>query len=590
MLVPGLHILALALGAAARSHHGSAPQYDFLIVGGGTCGLVVANRLSELKNVTVAVIEAGDSVFNNVNVTDVMRYGLAFGTEIDWTYETANQTYADGLKHIIRAGKAIGGTSTINGMSYTRAEDAQIDNWERVGNQGWGWNDLLPYYKKSEDFQIPTKHQASLGASYTDEVHGHSGPLKIGWPNSITNGTVFSVLNQTMSNLGVEYNPDANSGHMIGFDDHPDTLDRERNIRADAARAYYWPYESRSNLKVISNTQANKIIWADNIHGEAIAVGVEVSNAYGTENIYACKEVILSAGAVRSPQLLELSGVGNPEILRRHNISTNVALPSVGENLQDQTNNALSWESNETLSGLASFSALVSINQLYGGNVSAVKRQIDSTIVHYAKTLSNKTNSAVEKDRLLDLLKIQRDLIFDSLVPYVEIVFAPRGQDFAIEYWPLQPFSRGSIHIRSTNISQTPKIDPNYFMFQNDIDAQIDVAQYIRKIFETAPLTGIVGDELIPSSKVLPHNASSATWQRWVKDNYRPNCHFVGTNSMLLREKGGVVSSELRVYGTKNVRVVDASIVPFQISGHLTSTLYAIAEKASDLIKESYRH
>ncbi|KAJ5361955.1 hypothetical protein N7541_002799, partial [Penicillium brevicompactum] len=590
MLTPSLSLLALALGAAATSsHHGSAPQYDFVIVGGGTSGLVVANRLSELKNVTVAVIEAGDSVFNDANVTNVQGYSLAFGTEIDWAYETANQTYAGGLKQTLRAGKAIGGTSTINGMSYTRAEGAQIDNWERVGNKGWGWNDLLPYYKKSEDFQIPTRDQASLGASYTAAVHGRSGPLKVGWPKSITNGTVFSVLNETMSHLGVEYNPDVNSGHMIGFTDHPDTLDRERNIREDAARAYYWPYETRSNLKIISNTQANKIIWANNTHGEAVAVGVEVSNAYGTQNIYAKKEVILSAGSLRSPQLLELSGVGNPDILSRYNISTRVALPAVGENLQDQTNNALTWESTETLSGLATFSALVSVDQLYGKNVSAIKSQIDNDIVGYAKTLSKKANGAVKEDHLLNVLKIQRDLIFESLVPYAEIVFAPSGQAFACEYWPLQPFSRGSVHIQSANVSQTPNIDPNYFMFGQDVDAQVDVAQYIRKLFGTAPLTGIVGDELSPTSEILPKNASSATWENWVKENYRPNYHPVGTNSMLPREKGGVVSSDLRVYGTKNVRVVDASIVPFQISGHLTSTLYAIAEKASDLIKESHR-
>lgn len=200
MLVPGLSIVALALGAAARNPHGSAPQYDFVIVGGGTCGLVVANRLSELENITVAVIKAGDSVFNNFNVTNFMRYGLAFGTEIDWAYETANQTYADGLKHIIRAGKAIGSTSTINGKlpfsnrfkksrsncprnvlyPSRRCSNRQLGTSTGVGNQGWGWKDLLPYYKKSEDFQIPTKHQTYLGVSYTDEFHGHSGPLKVG--------------------------------------------------------------------------------------------------------------------------------------------------------------------------------------------------------------------------------------------------------------------------------------------------------------------------------------------------------------------------------------------------------------------------
>ncbi|KAJ6049425.1 uncharacterized protein N7446_007244 [Penicillium canescens] len=439
MLAASLSLAALVLGAAASSHHGSSSQYDFVIIGGGTSGLVVANRLSEMKNFTVAVIEAGDSVLNNVNVTDVMGYSLAFGTEIDWAYETANQSYAGGLKQTIRAGKAIGGTSTINGMSYTRAEDAQIDNWERVGNKGWGWKSLLPYYKKSEEFQTPTQDQASHGASYAAKFHGRNGPLKVGWPTSMTNSSVFSVLNETMNELGVGYNPDANSGKMTGFTSHPDTIDRERNVREDAARAYYWPYESRSNLKIISNTRANKIIWA-NTTGEAAAIGVECSTVYGVERVYASKEVIVSAGSLKTPQLLELSGIGNPAILDKYNISTKVALPTVGENLQDQTNNGLTWESTESLTGLASFSALISVDQVYGDNVSAVESRIDNDLTRYAKALSKKSNGAVKESNLLDALKTQRDLIFKSLVPYAEVVFAPSGQLFICEYWPLQPF------------------------------------------------------------------------------------------------------------------------------------------------------
>ncbi|KAJ5115535.1 hypothetical protein N7526_011416 [Penicillium atrosanguineum] len=588
MLAPSLSITALVLGAAASSHHDLPSQYDYVIVGGGTSGLVVANRLSEIKNVSVAVIESGDSVLNNANVTDVMGYGLAFGTEIDWAYETSNQTYAGGMKQTIRAGKAIGGTSAINGMSYTRAEDAQIDNWEHVGNKGWGWEMLLPYYRKSEGFHIPTQDQASHGASYIAKFHGRSGPLKVGWPNSLTNSSVFFALNGTMSQLGLKYNPDVNSGKMVGFTSHPDTVDRERNVREDAARAYYWPYEGRSNLKIISNALANRILWAHTTHGEAVAIGVEYSTVYGVERVYASKEVILSAGSLRSPQLLELSGIGNPDILNKHNISTKVALPAVGENLQDQTNNGLSWESRDTLTGLATFSSLISVNDLYGDNVSAVESLVNNNLGLYARSLSKKSNGAVKESNLLDALKIQRDLIFKSLVPYAEIVFAPSGRLFSCEYWPLQPFSRGSVHIESANASQSPNIDPNYFMFEQDIDVQASVAQYIRKIFDTAPLKSIVRDELTPGLDNLPENASNSAWDSWVKANYRPNYHPVGTASMLPREKGGVVSPELIVYGTKNVRVVDASILPYQISGHLTSTLYAIAEKASDLIKESW--
>ncbi|KAL4868999.1 hypothetical protein BDV12DRAFT_185557 [Aspergillus spectabilis] len=591
MLFASFAFAALSLGTVAASHRVSSPKYDFVIVGGGTSGLVVANRLSELNNVTVAVIEAGDSVLNNFNVTDVLGYSLAFGTEIDWAYQTENQTYAGGQKQTIRAGRAIGGTSTINGMSYTRAENAQIDNWELVGNKGWNWKNLLQYYKKSEGFEVPTQDQTAHGANYEADSHGKDGPLKVGWPTAMTNSSIFPVLNETMERLGIHYNRDANDGKMVGFTVHPDTLDRERNTREGAARAYYWPYEARSNLKIISNTQANRIIWSNTTHGkcgDAVAIGVEVTGPSGQETIYASKEVILSAGALRSPALLELSGVGNPDILHKHSIPVKVNIPTVGENLQDQTNNALTWESNDLLTGLATFSALPSVNELYGDDLSSLASFINASLPNYAIAVSRASNGSVEESNLLDAFKLQYDLIFTSHVPYAEIVFAPTGSSFVVEYWPLLPFSRGSVHIRSANASQLPAINPNYFMFEQDAAAQADVARYIRKALGTAPLAGIVGDEVTPGLDILPETSSESTWNDWVLANYRPNYHPVGTASMLPREKGGVVDAELRVYGTRNVRVVDASVLPFQLCGHLTSTLYAVAEKASDLIKSRY--
>ncbi|RAK78172.1 GMC family oxidoreductase [Aspergillus fijiensis CBS 313.89] len=590
MLLPSLALAAFSLGAAAKSHTGSPAHYDFVIVGGGTSGLVVANRLSEMSNVTVAVIEAGESALNNFNVSNVMGYSTAFGTQVDWAYQTENQTYAGGLQQTIRAGKALGGTSTINGMSYTRAQDVQIDLWEKFGNEGWNWETLLQYYKKSEGFQVPTKDQIAHGASYNASYHGLHGPLKVGWPTSMTNSSVFPVLEQTFAKLGVEYNPDSEGGQMVGFTVHPDTLDREMNVREDAARAYYWPYEARSNLKIISNTRANKVIWANTTQSEeAVAVGVEITNEYGTQTIYADKEVILSAGALRSPAILELSGVGNPALLSKHNIPVKVNLTTVGENLQDQTNNGLTWDGVDTLTGLATFSVLPSVNQLYGeDNATALATYVKSQLASYAQTVANASHGAVQAANLLEAFERQYDLIFEAQVPYTEVVFAPSGQSFAIEYWPLLPFSRGSVHIQSANASDLPAINPNYFMFAQDAEAQVTVAQYIRKALGTAPLSGLVGEEVSPGLQMLPANATSATWTKWIESTYRTNYHPVGTNSMLPREKGGVVSPELKVYGTRNLRVVDASILPFQLCGHLTSTLYAVAERASDIIKASY--
>ncbi|RAL02814.1 GMC family oxidoreductase [Aspergillus ibericus CBS 121593] len=474
-------------------------------------------------------------------------------------------------------------------MSYTRAENAQIDNWERVGNKGWNWKNLLQYYKKSEAFEVPTQDQTAHGATYDPKYHGENGPLKVGWPTAMTNSSVFTVLNDTMDHLGIHYNPDANSGKMVGFTTHPDTLDRANNIREDAARAYYWPYESRSNLKIITNTHANRIIWSNTTtpHDDALATGIEVTGPYGTETIYAAHEIILSAGALRSPALLELSGIGNPSILHHHNIPLTVALPTVGENLQDQTNNALSWSSSDPLTGLATFSALTSVTHLYGPNTAALAASINASLPAYAHALATASHGALNESTLLEAFHLQHDLIFTSEVPYAEIVFAPSGSSFAVEYWPLQPFSRGSVHITSNNASDLPAINPNYFMFDQDISAQTDVARFIRKALATAPLSGIVGEEVSPGT-TLPANASDATWKEWVLEHYRPNYHPVGTASMLPREKGGVVDAELRVYGTKNVRVVDASVLPFQLSGHLTSTLYAVAEKAADLIRGGY--
>uniref|UniRef100_A0A093V5S3 glucose oxidase n=1 Tax=Talaromyces marneffei PM1 TaxID=1077442 RepID=A0A093V5S3_TALMA len=589
MLLFNFALVAFSLGTAASGHDSSSAHYDFVIVGGGTSGLVVANRLSELNNVTVAMIEAGDSTLNNLNVSTVGGYGIAFGTQIDWAYQTMNQTYAGGLQQTVRAGKALGGTSTINGMSYTRAEDVQIDNWEVVGNKGWNWKNLFQYYKKSEGFQVPTEDQVAHGANYNESYHGFNGPLKVGWPTSMTNSSVFPILQQTFERLGVQYNPDTDGGKMVGFTAHADTIDREMNVREDAARAYYWPYEARSNLKIISNTLGNKIIWANNTQGEAVAVGVEATNAYGTQVIYANKEVILSAGALRSPALLELSGVGNPDVLGKYGIPVKVNLTTVGENLQDQTNNGLVWGGVDILTGLATFSALPSVNQFYGDNVTALASYVKSNLAGYAKNVSIASNGAVKESDLLEAFNLQYDLIFKSQVPYAELVFAPRAQSFAVEYWPLLPFSRGSVHIQSTDPSVIPAINPNFFMFSQDAEAQATVAQYIRKALGTSPLNSLVANEVSPGLDRLPVNASSSTWDGWVKANYRTNYHPVGTNSMLPREKGGVVSPELKVYGTKNVRIVDASVLPFQLCGHLVSTLYAVAERASDIIKESHR-
>lgn len=404
-------------------------------------------------------------------------------------------------------------------MAYTRAQKAQIDSWEKVGNKGWNWNNLFPYYLKSEQFQVPTPDQFARGADYYPSYHGEHGPLKVGWSKAMTNSSVLPVLDETFQQLGVSYNRDINGGSMIGLTVHPDTIDREENVRHDAARAYYWPYENRSNLKIISNTYANKIIWDESSDSEAVAVGVEVTGVDGIETIYATKEVILSAGSLKSPVILELSGIGNPDILKKHEIPLKVNLSSVGENLQDQTNNGISYEGNEFWLGLPTFSVLPSVEQIYGDDFSAVSSAVNSSLADYAKNVSFSSNGAVLEANILAALQLQHDLVFKSHVPFAEIVLLPIGHTFSSEYWPLLPFSRGSIHINSADATQTPDINPNYFMFEQDLKSQVDVARYIRKAFVTPPLSDLVGEELAPGFEHVPGDASQSTWENWVKSN-----------------------------------------------------------------------
>ncbi|CZR59352.1 related to choline dehydrogenase and related flavoproteins [Phialocephala subalpina] len=576
-LVPFLALLASS----------QAVTFDYVIVGGGTSGLVIANRLSELANVTVAVIEAGASVFNNPNVTDVGGYGLAFGTDIDWAYQSTNQTYAGGAKQTLRAAKAVGGTSTINGMAYTRAEDVQVDAWELLGNAGWNWDSLLPYYLKSEDFTTPAAFQIADGVTYNPADHGTSGPLDTGYTYGMVNGTVGSTINETYANVGIPWNSDVNGGKMRGLAAHPKTVNVIANVREDAARAYYWPFANRTNLVLFQSTLANKLVWKNQSDSGSVAQGVEVTTSNGTiSTIYAAKEVILSAGALRSSLLLELSGVGNPDVLTPLNIPVVVDLPTVGENLQDQMNNAFVFGSNTTVSGTDGFVTYPSASDIFGNNTSSFASSISSSLSTYATAVANASNNVVSSSDLLDFFQIQYDLIFNSSVPLVEFFNTATSSIFDIEYWILLPFSRGNIHINSNNATAAATINPNYFMLDFDLDVQVAASKFIRNtVMASAPISLEVTGETSPGTTVLPANATDAEWKEYIKGAFRSNFHPVGTAAMMPREKGGVVDTSLKVYGTSNVRVVDASVLPFQVCGHLTSTLYAIAEKAADLIK-----
>ncbi|KAJ5159868.1 uncharacterized protein N7482_006872 [Penicillium canariense] len=581
----GLALLPLAL-AIPHISRSSEFTYDYIVVGGGTGGLVVANRLSEQETTSVLVIEAGGSVYNNINVTDTGGYGNAFGTTIDWAYQTTDQEYAAGKPQIVRAGKALGGTSTINGMVYLRAQTAQIDAWEAIGNKGWNWNSLFPYYRKGEDFQgIHYSWLEGSGVAYDPADHGYTGPLKVGWSSTQLNDGLAQQLNATYQNMvpPVPYNKDPNGGQMVGYALYPKTVDSIKNIREDAARAYYYPYQNRTNLHVWLNTNANRLTWKDG--DAATADGVEVTLANGTTIVVkASREVIVAAGALKSPVLLELSGIGNPDILSKYGIQTKVNLSTVGENLQDQMNNGLVYDSMISYSKSADYVAYPSVNQLFT-NASAIGAQLYAKLPAYAAQVASANGNITKASNIERFFKIQWHLIFKSHIPVAEILLEPSGNTYDTEYWGSVPFSRGNVHIQSADPTAAASIDPKYFMLDFDLHAQIEAARFIRKLFKTEPFAGMAGDETSPGLSAVAANAGDEGWASFIKNNYRSNFHPISTVAMMPKEVGGVVDTSLKVYGTSNVRVVDASVMPFQVCGHLQSTVYAVAERAADIIK-----
>ncbi|KAH6638920.1 hypothetical protein C7974DRAFT_387539 [Boeremia exigua] len=598
MMLNQISLLATAQALLATCN--PVPNFDYVIVGGGTAGLALANRLSADPTITVAVIEAGNSAFNNPNVTyvpkSITEFGLGLGTSVEWGYTTEPQKYAASGNVTLPywAGKGMGGSSLINGMTYVRAEKRQIDAWQGLGNEGWQWDTLAEYYVEQENFLKPTEQQEASGATFKESAHGFEGELDVGFTPYLTGQGAFRILSDTHQAKGYTWNRDVNTGSMPGFDVWPMTLNASTKIREDAARAFYYPIaEERPNLHVFCSTTASRILWKQpSDDSEKSASGVEIVRSDGTiRRLEAIKEVIVSAGSIRSPAILELSGIGNPSILSPLGIETVIPLPSVGSNLQDQPANSIFYSSSTNWTGYATFATFLTASDLFGAALPSISHEIQLNLTSYAELiLSDYAPNSTTLKAQEQLVQHQLDLVFspNSTVPLAEILWFPTGNAIVAQFWNLLPFSRGEIHINSTNPLSQPSINPNFLQLPIDTIVQAAIAVRARELFATSPLSEHVIDEVSPGFAVVPKNASYAdvngAWAKWIRGSFNGNSHPVTTCGMLARDLGGVVDNEGKVYGTRNVRVVDASIFPTQISGHLSATVYALAGKIADAI------
>lgn len=572
-----------------------AEVYDYIIVGGGTAGLALSTRLSQgLPKSKILVIEAGPSALDELNINIPGKKGSTLGTKYDWNFTTTPQ---EGLKGRVLAqnrGKVLGGSSALNLMTYDRSSEHEYNSWEELGNPGWSWKNFLKMMNRSQNFTSPnTEWYGDAGASTKGPIRGTINRFipaqQDGW---------VPALNA----LGVETNKEYLGGNLLGVSYAPGSIDPTHYNRSYSANGYL-PLAGPKHT-VLTNTRIAKINLKK-VRQSYTATGVTLTN--GTV-IKASREVILSAGSFQSPGLLEVSGIGKKFILDEAGIAQLIDLPSVGENLQDHIRIQTSYQLKDNL---LSFDIL-RYNATYAAEQLQLWLDGKYSLYDYtgsAYTFQTWKQAGEDNSKFIELAKIavgnsthpagkkMLEWLSDQTIPQVEVIgsdgytgvkgYPAAGTPlYGKGFWTniaavMHPLSRGSVHINASDPLGKPIIDPNYLSNEHDVQAAIVAAKKCRQIAQTPPMSDVWVSEYEPG---LDKVNTDAEWRDFVLNTTLSIYHPVGTCSMLPRKDGGVVDSKLKVYGTTNLRVVDASIIPVLISAHLQTAVYGIAEMAAEII------
>ncbi|CED82443.1 Glucose dehydrogenase/choline dehydrogenase/mandelonitrile lyase (GMC oxidoreductase family) [Phaffia rhodozyma] len=607
--------------------------FDFVIAGGGLAGLALASRISEHENLTVAVIEAGgsgeDGEIDTRDVKDLIDipgnsylHGLT-NTPYDWNYTTVAQKDAGGTTKEWPRGRVLGGSGAINGLFLCRGSTEEYDAWNELnsgGQEDWGWSELNKYMMKSENFTPPTADQISSsgGFIYNASAHGTTGPIQAGFSAYWFTGNTKWIP----AWLSLGFNSiDGTTGDNHGAYITPSTLNPSNQTRSDSKAGYIDPIAPRSNLVILTGYQVTKINWnsTDSTTG-AVASGVTFQ-ASATDTPYTvnvAKEVLLSGGTIGSAQILQLSGVGPSATLQPLGINVVSDLP-VGHNLQDHQSNSMYWSTptgtltwgnltNTTLAAteLAKYEAgdytdsmWTYINEAIG--YISLKDVMNSTA--YSSFVANATdNLEANVDETADALglsdaqKIGLTAMYNITNRYLttnvgqmEVLLTELGYVGGTNTVGLQgafqhPYTRGTVLINTTSAFDPPLIDPRYYSHSYDVAITRACHEWTRKLAAATPMNELMITEMNPGASV-----TGTALDTWFKKNVVTEYHILGTCSMLPKASGGVVDTTLTVYGTTNVRVVDSSIMPLQVSAHLMAPTYGVAEKAADMIKVKYQ-